>query len=368
MNRREEQLDRFIDQLNAGQRPSIPARADREFVSVAATLQHLHRARHAFATAPRLAEPQRQPFNRLAAAALALTLVAVLGITALALRGSAPGDSPETAEAIGADIAETPAASPAVTVVLADRPSPAWRAELQPIGESQIAGGVSLMPTGSDTYEMSVSSYGMETPRSLTWTLMPGACADQTAASIEGDDILLSHTTASAFRLTLQDDWLDAPLILIAHDTASDTRHACVDLPVAEARARQPLPGSQATNVLIEPEPGQDIEVNARGWMTESGDVLLRIEAASLTSDMNLMWNVATGSCEALHDPVRRYTEPRQGLYRANAPAGSQGQYALSLILSREWLDQPLTITAYGNGGGPFAACGDVPDTLLIAE
>ncbi len=38
-----------------------------------------------------------------------------------------------------------------------------------------------------------------------------------------------------------------------------------------------------------------------------------------------------------------------------------------SLILSRELLNQPRTITAYGNGGGPLAACGDVPDTLLDA-
>lgn len=377
MNRHEEQLDYYLNQLNTGQGADIPVETDPELASLFATTQHLRRAAPRLllstASGPARAHATAKSVLRtrfsvsadmIAPVVLAIILLMLIGGMMLMVRGSSSNrETPDDgAVAVGADTPTMlPVASPTPTAPAA----PAWTAELQYAADTGISGYVVLLPSRIGEYELTAVVWrDQASALPLTWTLKQSTCAAQAGSVGSDEDIVLSSSTPASdlFTLTLQEAWMTKPLVLVADSQHDRTRQACVDLPVAAARSLQPSADSQVLTTRIQPLPGWTVSAQAQGWTTPNGAVLLRVEVSGPASESDLIWHIVEGTCQAWSEASAQQRTAGRVFYRDTPLTGGADHYTFSMVIAREWLAYPLAVSAFVNGGGPMVACGEIPN------
>lgn len=345
----EEQLDRFIDALNAGQRPAARRRHDPELGGLLSTAEEVRRLKPYLTSAQPAPPPEM--WGRWRALGGVLASVAVLAVVGIALALAIPAGAGRAALAWAGRVTPTP------------QPSPDWVAELQPASGQAVGGVVLLRPAGGAGLRADVTLYGTRQPAPfpLTVSLVGGSCATIGATPPSGT---LRSTIMSTTRthLVVEEQWLNGTLALVAQRGTNGPQVACADLPVAAARTRQPVAGSRPRIGTIRPAPGWHVDGQSEVWATPSGDGLLRVAVGGPEGEMergngggNLLWFVYQGSCATQQQGAGRV------LYKENPGLVEQGRQDFTLVLEREWMTAPLSIAAFAEGGGPLITCGDLP-------
>jgi hypothetical protein len=244
------------------------------------------------------------------------------------------------------------------------------------------------MPSGMD-YEVRASV--VPGHLRLTWAVAPGACSALSATGAPVTRIVASATPPLSgnwqlFSLRVPRGRADQPLALVGHARDATAPRACADLPVAEARRREPLAGVPPAAARFVAADGAAVAGTVRLWATPSGDLLLRAELGGPPQALN--WHVIEGTCGAWRHPDAwsgsppLVTDPR-GQVTAVRPDGTEerrpqrrgarvlarpaGGAEMAVVVPAEWLgwtaEQDLSVQAFVNEGGRgrLVACGDLP-------
>ena len=377
----EEQLDRLIDAVNADDRRQIAALTEHEpeLASLVMAARQLHGLRRPSpAAVPTIAvasaAPRRSgyPLRALGGIMTTVVLLIVVGIgLSLALadaRDRRTGGSAWTTPSAGLTATPTPS-SPQPTSMPPGSSSSAWSAIVQPLTALKVGGTVALRPVVSGEYEADVLLYGIdqELPWPLALALARGSCATPVRAA---GAIWLRQTMASGVRVqfAVARAWLDEPLVFIAWPESGTTPLACADLPVVAARARWPLGESPGAMAVIAPLPDWHVTGQARLVPNASGDFSLFVEVTAPDAELyrenggpRLLWFVYQGSCDALQLPPGQRGAQATVLYKENPGVDRPGHQRFTFIIERQWATKPLALAAFGEGGGPLIACGDLP-------
>ena len=98
--------------------------------------------------------------------------------------------------------------------------------------------------------------------------------------------------------------WATGPLVLVGEDVGSGVRLAYADLPIAEARAREPLAGTRPATATIGAAPGWQVGGRVQVWPTASRDLFVRADVEAppgayraSRSRTDLLWHVVQGRC-----------------------------------------------------------------------
>jgi hypothetical protein len=191
--------------------------------------------------------------------------------------------------------------------------------------------------------------------------LAHGDCA-ALAATTTPPASLLRRPASSVFTISVDSAWVTGPLAFVLEHRDTGAPRACADLPVAPVQARPPLPGT-GTAAPIAPAAGWQVRGEAQVWPLASGDFVLRVTVTGPVEQLtrpnggtNLIWFLSAGKCSE----ITKVPGPPV-LYRETSPVTSAGQQSFVLGILRQWRNQPLAVSAFVNGGGPFVACADLP-------
>jgi hypothetical protein len=247
-----------------------------------------------------------------------------------------------------------------VTVVMLPTPAYPWQVPVLPITGGDALGRVALLPDGAGAYALS-GSFTMPQDGPYDWALARGDCAMLAATSTSPTNLLRQPAT-SVFTISVDSAWVTSPLAFVLERRDTDVPRACADLPVAAVQARQPSPETGTTAPIV-PAPAWQVRGEARVWRLASGDFVLRVtvtgpaeQLARPNGDTNLIWFLSAGACNELTN-----VPGPSVLYRETSPVTSTGQQSFVLGILQQWRGQPLAVSAFVNGGGPFVACADLP-------
>lgn len=367
-----ERLDHLIDALNSGDRRRIAAltKDDPELASLHDAARRLRGLREpaaaslsAVAVTPVAPRRPGHPLRALGGIASTILLLIVVGVALSFALANAPGRRAGAPAAT----ATAPPPSQQPTYIPAASPSQPWSAIMQPLTAIKVGGWAALLPTATSDFALDVSIYGIdrELPRPITLGLAHGTCA--TPIELQSTPWLLQATvTSMRTTFSVERAWLDQPLIAVAWHASHESPLGCADLAVAAARERQPISATPVPAGAIAPLPGLHISGAAQLAPTASGDHALFVSITGPVEEINrgysgprLLWHLIQGSCEAIQRPPG--TRDVTVLYRVNPGGATPGRQDFTINVKREWATQPLAIAAYGEGGGPLIACGDLP-------
>lgn len=265
---------------------------------------------------------------------------------------------------------------------------------LQALGGSAVRGEAALVPAPGGDYRLRVTASLPQTllmagppPGNLSWVVARGDCAGAAAAPTSlPANVFWRSTPASYERWASLDTvvartWTAGPLVILGVDQGRGQLVACADLPLAEARAREPLAGAQPASSTIGSASGWQVAGRVQVWPTPSGDLFVRADVEAPLDAFHrsgsrtdlLLWDVFRGRCNlpglAIEDRTRLGTAPvRTRFGEAIPPTGHQ---TIGLVVPRaEAGDGPLVLEAFAHGQNPlansFVACADLPTRAVL--
>ena len=168
------------------------------------------------------------------------------------------------------------------------------RVRLQALGGSGVRGEAALVPVAGGDYRLRViaslpqaAQLVRPQPASLSWSVASGDCAAAAAAPTSLSANVFWRSTPAGYERWASLDtvvartWTAGPLVILGVDQGRGQLVACADLPLAEARAREPLAGAQPALTTLGSAPGWQVAGRVQVWPTPSGDLFVRADVAA---------------------------------------------------------------------------------------